>query len=643
MSTAAAFHLPPAFPERAAWGTAGKLRAWQQEALDAYLGSEPRDFLAAATPGAGKTTFALRLATELLDRGHRRARSPSSRPPSTSRRQWADAAARVGIQPRPEVQQHASAGTADDYHGVAVTYAQVAVAARAAPRAAPTSRRTLVILDEVHHGGDALSWGDAHPRGVRARDAAAVADRHAVPLRHRADPVRHLRARRATASLRQLDRLHLRLRRGAARRRRAPGALHGLRRQHALAHQGRRRDGGAARRGEHQGHRPRRPGARRSTRKGEWIPAVLAAADRRLTEVRRHVAGCRRARHRHRPDPARAYAAHPRGSSPARRPRSCSPTRRRERAHRGRSRERRRAGWSPCAWCPRASTCRGSRSASTRRRPRRRCSSPRRSAASCGPAAAARPRRCSCRRSRSSSSHAAAARGAARPRARPQARPRRHRPDVGRGAEPARRGQPRRQGERRPRRGRLRGARVRRPLRPRALRQAAVRHCTPQSGSEDEEEYLGLPGPARARPGVGAAPRAAEPPGQEGAAGAPPPRCPSPRTGPWPRSARSSTSSSRRTPGRRALPHANVHMDLRRVCGGPDLAAASIRAGLASASTRSGSGSSAAADRSRYRTACSPPIGPRCRATVVRLRLGGEPRTWTRDCSDRAPDRRRTT
>ena len=30
------------------------------------------------------------------------------------------------------------------------------------------SARTLVILDEVHHGGDALTWGDAHPRGVRA-------------------------------------------------------------------------------------------------------------------------------------------------------------------------------------------------------------------------------------------------------------------------------------------------------------------------------------------------------------------------------------------------------------------------------------------------------------------------------------------
>jgi len=66
--TSAAGHLPPSFPGRAPWGTAGRLRAWQEEALTAYFEHEPRDFLAAATPGAGKTTFALRLASELLHR-----------------------------------------------------------------------------------------------------------------------------------------------------------------------------------------------------------------------------------------------------------------------------------------------------------------------------------------------------------------------------------------------------------------------------------------------------------------------------------------------------------------------------------------------------------------------------------------------
>lgn len=41
----------------------GSLRAWQRRALTKYLSSSPRDFLAVATPGAGKTTFALRVAS----------------------------------------------------------------------------------------------------------------------------------------------------------------------------------------------------------------------------------------------------------------------------------------------------------------------------------------------------------------------------------------------------------------------------------------------------------------------------------------------------------------------------------------------------------------------------------------------------
>jgi superfamily II DNA or RNA helicase len=158
LGTSAAEHLSPAFPERAAWGTASKLRAWQAEALEAYFVSEPRDFLAAATPGAGKTTFALRLAAELLAR---RAidRITVVAPTEHLKRQWADAAHRAGIRLDPMFSN--AAGTyGRHYHGVAVTYAQVAVRA-ALHRTITESRRTLVILDEVHHGGDALSWGDA--------------------------------------------------------------------------------------------------------------------------------------------------------------------------------------------------------------------------------------------------------------------------------------------------------------------------------------------------------------------------------------------------------------------------------------------------------------------------------------------------
>src|SRR5258708_5693822 len=47
-----------------------------------------------------------------------------------------------------------------DFTAVAVTYAQVA-AHPALHRQRTENRRTLVIFDEIHHAGDALSWGEA--------------------------------------------------------------------------------------------------------------------------------------------------------------------------------------------------------------------------------------------------------------------------------------------------------------------------------------------------------------------------------------------------------------------------------------------------------------------------------------------------
>lgn len=162
----AAEHLSPSYPQRAPWGTAQALRAWQAEALDIYfaldgpdgVGKGPRDFLAAATPGAGKTTFALRLATELLRR-RVISRIVVVAPTEHLKTQWADAAARVSLRLDPNFSNR-HAMPSRQYHGVAVTYAQVAVKASVHERLIMDAR-TLVILDEVHHGGDALSWGDA--------------------------------------------------------------------------------------------------------------------------------------------------------------------------------------------------------------------------------------------------------------------------------------------------------------------------------------------------------------------------------------------------------------------------------------------------------------------------------------------------
>ncbi|HEY0240010.1 MAG TPA: DEAD/DEAH box helicase family protein, partial [Friedmanniella sp.] len=93
--------LPPAFPGRAAWGTAGALRAWQTAALEQYFADEPRDFLAVATPGAGKTSFALTVAANLLAR-RRVDRIVVVAPTEHLKVQWAQAAERIHLAIDPE-------------------------------------------------------------------------------------------------------------------------------------------------------------------------------------------------------------------------------------------------------------------------------------------------------------------------------------------------------------------------------------------------------------------------------------------------------------------------------------------------------------------------------------------------------------
>ncbi|WP_231953358.1 DEAD/DEAH box helicase [Nocardia sp. 852002-51244_SCH5132740] len=139
-------------------GGGGSLRAWQRRALTRYLTTKPRDFLAVATPGAGKTTFALRLATELLtDRTVDQVTVVA--PTEHLKHQWSAAAARIGIQLDSNF-SNSTGGTSGDFHGVVVTYAQVA-SHPFKHRVRTENRRTLVILDEIHHAGDAKSWGDA--------------------------------------------------------------------------------------------------------------------------------------------------------------------------------------------------------------------------------------------------------------------------------------------------------------------------------------------------------------------------------------------------------------------------------------------------------------------------------------------------
>ena len=110
-----------------------------------------------ATPGAGKTTFALRVATEL--KSNRTVdRVIVVVPTEHLKIQWSHAAARAGLALDPHF-TNANGVVNPQYDGIVVTYAQVAMHPYK-HYAVATARRTLVILDEIHHGGDAKSWGD---------------------------------------------------------------------------------------------------------------------------------------------------------------------------------------------------------------------------------------------------------------------------------------------------------------------------------------------------------------------------------------------------------------------------------------------------------------------------------------------------
>ncbi|GAB3131744.1 DEAD/DEAH box helicase [Marisediminicola antarctica] len=282
--TFAAEHLSPAFPERAARGTAQRLRAWQAEALDLYFETEPRDFLAAATPGAGKTSFALRLAAELLAR-RSIDRITVVAPTEHLKRQWAEAAHRASIRLNPGFRNNHGTG-GRQFHGVVVTYAQVAMAP-ALHRALTEDRRTLVILDEVHHGGDALSWGDA------IREAFEPATRRlsltGTPFRSDTAPIPFVSYLRDEHNIR-LSQTDYNYGYGRAL---ADGVVRPV---IFMAYAGKMRwrtkmgDEMEARLGEGDTKDVTAQAWRTALNpEGEWIPAVLRAANLRLSEVRHSI------------------------------------------------------------------------------------------------------------------------------------------------------------------------------------------------------------------------------------------------------------------------------------------------------------------------------------------------------------------
>lgn len=138
------------------------LRAWQRDALERLDAWRSGPFLISAAPGAGKTRPALELARAMLER-RTVARVVVLCPTTPLTRQWAAAAAILGVQLQPDAR---GPNPPRDFHGVAVTYARVA--SDPAGWAARASAESLVIVDEAHHLGEDLAWGTSFQRAFAA-------------------------------------------------------------------------------------------------------------------------------------------------------------------------------------------------------------------------------------------------------------------------------------------------------------------------------------------------------------------------------------------------------------------------------------------------------------------------------------------
>src|SRR4051794_16538996 len=132
-----------------------RLRPWQKAALDRFVETPKSDFLAVATPGAGKTTFALTAARHQLAR--RPARLIVVAPTAHLKLQWARAAAAFSLH-LDHAWSAAEARLPADMHGIVTSYQQVATSATLLAR---LSRDAFVVFDELHHAADDRAWGAA--------------------------------------------------------------------------------------------------------------------------------------------------------------------------------------------------------------------------------------------------------------------------------------------------------------------------------------------------------------------------------------------------------------------------------------------------------------------------------------------------
>jgi superfamily II DNA or RNA helicase len=132
-----------------------RLRPWQKAAFDRFVAAEATDFLAVATPGAGKTTFALTAARWGL--GRHPSRLVVVAPTAHLKVQWARAAAEFSLHLDP-AWSAADGRLSPDMHGIVTSYQQVAASPELMARIGDDA---FVVFDELHHAADERAWGAA--------------------------------------------------------------------------------------------------------------------------------------------------------------------------------------------------------------------------------------------------------------------------------------------------------------------------------------------------------------------------------------------------------------------------------------------------------------------------------------------------
>jgi superfamily II DNA or RNA helicase len=252
-----------------------RLRPWQKAAFDRFVDASGPDFLAVATPGAGKTTFALTAAR------HELARKPSRlivvAPTAHLKFQWARAAAAFSLHLDP-YWSPVDGALPTDMHGIVTSYQQVA---SSAATLAGLSRNVFVILDELHHAGDDRAWGaaiqvafGASSRRLALSGTPFRSDTRAIPFvtyhGEEAVPDFEYGYADALADRRVVRPVYFPRTNGEMEWAAPDGSIHAATFDDPLD---------AARAGQ----RLRTA----LSLEGEWLPTVLRAANARLTEVRR--------------------------------------------------------------------------------------------------------------------------------------------------------------------------------------------------------------------------------------------------------------------------------------------------------------------------------------------------------------------